>query len=1300
MLLLSCERSVRGLARCAAIGQERNFMKTRAVLWAAVFFIICHLTAQIQNVQVTGTTSTQAVLSYTASSAAACQVEVSTDSSFGPLVNDVQPALFPGSNLDSRDGSVANGLYRQFVVGRRTAETATDGKRYSRALQANTQHYFRITCGTDVATGSFQTSNVPLGQAFNDPLPVDPAHPGQYAWPTLSQTDRTQTIVDPQTGVLIRRLSLAGDQYCHQGNTSCWPSPIVSKFSSAYDPTGTWPTPASVISDDQNATSVSGSQQALFLDPALSIYRGGSHSTTGSSLNYMQVILNSWCSDNGDACASTATQDRTIQVALTVDRVNPATDWEDQVVTGCSANCTGSGNRYTIGSTTPILASWISTATPSFDLTDVSPRSGTVNTSGTSVFWTSGNYFDILWGNGSQIVIAGTAYTIASVNNERSITLTASAGTNTGASYSANNFGVLVRKKTASADTLYLQYAGITYDTGGFPGWDASGDEEANTNCSNAMVAGPNGEMGFHCNVGGELYWIGDTTGTFTRIGPTGFAAHGGTDGYARFTAYPGVFWDKSDGNTLYATTQDNGGHSIILKATYNGGNADVGNLDFFATLPECGSAPCWTITNLTPASQGKTLSQLLAAFSPDYAAFNPGLLQITDQAANNFTIQIRQQNGPTNNGNGFMAVYSPAAQNIIAATPSWKYWPNRWSALHGAINIDDSDYMLLPLVGHYGPWSGSDTNGDGPYSAKVTSGAIGSDGQACPAWDASSGISQSSWPTGNNCITITVDGEPCDPTPGPNEPADGGTHCGNPNAYYLQNAAPRDFFCIVNDPTTRQSTNTSGCGEYYQKTGNDPNGVEYFRLLVKQGGTWIAQRGWYGTTTIPFLAKNANAYVVMAPTSCDINALNAAFCSGAADYWKFTADPLGQNGTSYIDMVDLGGGHGFHRPGLEAATVSGLCPAIDGLSNGCYNVRRGWYPDLFIAPNYTISNNPSFNGKTGEGQPNNVDGHPSFTQYPMAAGLELSWFTDARPFLGDNFLTGSSSNPAQLVSGTLYKLSSSQMSRFRPRQMPTLAACGVNPLLDISGPSSSITGNPPDNYKYCVANAAGECTPSSSPGDVYVNCPQISTPYCPYMGVGNLDADIRGICIGDNGGQVQGLTQVGFATADPLGSYSRIVTHAFSRYYWTDQFWNVKTTPDGKWLLFRTPWADGLRSDTFIAQLPPYPPADTVNRTDFQMIPIGVSPPANLAVDNAVVEFGYNSNYFCTTRQDACVRGNQGGSVYAFASENPAGMSCTNGCTIYIPAISQRVLYYSVIYRDAQNNVLSQSGAGAIAVP
>jgi hypothetical protein len=61
---------------------------------------------------------------------------------------------------------------------------------------------------------------------------------------------------------------------------------------------------------------------------------------------------------------------------------------------------------------------------------------GTVNTSGTTVTWASGMHFQPWWAAGSAINILGTTYTISSVVSATSITLTASAGSQTGVAYS------------------------------------------------------------------------------------------------------------------------------------------------------------------------------------------------------------------------------------------------------------------------------------------------------------------------------------------------------------------------------------------------------------------------------------------------------------------------------------------------------------------------------------------------------------------------------------------------------------------------------------------------------------------------------------------------------------------------------------------------------------------------------------------------------------------------------------------------------------------------------------------------
>src|SRR3954451_301010 len=87
------------------------------------------------QIQVLGVTSPQAILEYSAPDNNPCTVEASESPSYTPLVNDVNPALFPHSDSDSRPGSITAGTDRVFVIGKRSVETAADTKNYSRALQ-------------------------------------------------------------------------------------------------------------------------------------------------------------------------------------------------------------------------------------------------------------------------------------------------------------------------------------------------------------------------------------------------------------------------------------------------------------------------------------------------------------------------------------------------------------------------------------------------------------------------------------------------------------------------------------------------------------------------------------------------------------------------------------------------------------------------------------------------------------------------------------------------------------------------------------------------------------------------------------------------------------------------------------------------------------------------------------------------------------------------------------------------------------------------------------------------------------
>lgn len=144
------------------------------------------------------TSNTQAILEYQAPSNAPCTVEVSESESYKPLVFDVDPARFAGSSLDSRPGSFAVGGKRRVVIGKRTIESDESDKKRSRALAAATKHYARVRCGADAASVAFSTTTIPYGSTRPPDTPDTPEH---------DYTNHDETLIDPQTGAKLKRLT-------------------------------------------------------------------------------------------------------------------------------------------------------------------------------------------------------------------------------------------------------------------------------------------------------------------------------------------------------------------------------------------------------------------------------------------------------------------------------------------------------------------------------------------------------------------------------------------------------------------------------------------------------------------------------------------------------------------------------------------------------------------------------------------------------------------------------------------------------------------------------------------------------------------------------------------------------------------------------------------------------------------------------------------------------------------------------------------------------------------------------------
>jgi hypothetical protein len=1219
------------LSRCICLPVSICFLLVSQPLSAA---------APLQ-VRIAGVSNTQAILTYGPPDRQPCTVEVSESKTFQPLVHDVDPKLFEGGS-DERSGSLNGPSQRVFVAGKRKAQKASDGHWYSRALQANQDHYYRVRCGNSVAAGSFRTANIPLGNSYNEMFPPDPSvseytPAGAYAWPEFtSWVDASESVIDPQTGLFIKRVTMPLD----------FPTDWLGNeaFQTVIDVDGKWQNPVAAAVDDGAAAVFSGAgNNWLFLrDDNLSL----SSSTTGSMLNLgrtinsAQVNLKAWCTG---PCGP---EDRKVELCLTVNGVSCAGAVREQALgtTPLQSN----SQPMVIGDTTPMLSFWAAAGTPPPDRSQFAVRGGTVDVTGTQVRWRSGMYFNVSWVAGSRITLAGKEYIVASVQGPQLLTLTSSAGTAVNITYSARNAGVLLRKKTASADTISVQFVGWHLGISSLPeGWPASGSDEI---CQSVATPDASGERGYRCVLSDDIpvvYWINRTTGAAKFLGAFASDYRAGVDGWG--TMYCGGGFSLAKPDTFYCLGADNStpARQILLSCQAPGNE------------PANWKVTC---TNLTPASQGSDVQSLMSAFvqrnfnpppSLSVNKFGCGLTGIQNE---------RILLGCTESGQdslGWLAVIDPAkaaptcsaASNcVIAAQNTWAVAPARWCSMHTAFYMGTTD--MYWVAGRFLQDSGRP--GDGLYQAAITSGGMQAGGfDICPQNGIDPAIAGHS-----ACSTITVDGEPRDTSPH-------GSETGAPGE--LQNAQPGDIFSVDG---------------------------EMMEILVKSGNAWTVKRGYS-----PITPPAAHAAGSMVNAECMARRFDRD-TSNWSWSWDYLHDPTGANTANTVQRE-----YDFGHPAGRGPVVVGVVPWQD-CGVGCYGVRTSGVAGA--GPDAMANAYAGFAGAPAGANGNYSNEHPSYSQV-NGPDWEKQWLLDGRPFSPGPAYSGTFTP----VSGTLYKLStqtsdgdnlsgSTQLSRLK---MPTFAACGPQPLRDASSAATGdVFGNgPADWYKYCVSRGKDECRGGAAAGDIWVNCPNVTQPSCQ----GNNDQGnvTMGICVGSPNMYLSSIGQIGFGANDPKGNLGRKLTMGLGRHLLYDDYWNARAFADASWMLFRTIWLSGLRTEAMLAKLPPYPQPDGIDRTDFVPLQINAITRGMQGVDNAILQFGYEENgqatdFFCTSRHEACVKGSQDGNGYGLASDALPGVACQNGCTLNLPGISGRVAYYRVIYRDGGNNVIAATPISAAIVP
>lgn len=1210
----------------------------------------------IENSGVTAWNGSQAIASvpsstsFTFSSAATGSA---SSGNVGVLVEDVDPTLFASASTDTSRPSTLPDLngQRTIVVGvPGQAPVALDSNRHSRTLQNNSRHIAPINCGSGYAqTVQFTTVNPPLGNTYTKPIPADRANPGSVSYPSLNWNNQGQRVVD-QDGFLYQRVT---------GPTGAAVATNAA-FAVANDIASAWSGVSGLLSS--GTATLTGpcaggvGKCPLFIGVGSGLVLGnsqGGYALNGSSLDWLTFTTNAAMSGtcSGNDCM--------VAACLTANSVSCNSAEQDVSLTSTSSPITiGSGALMDLWQGTGV---W----TPGVNNIDASTQTGYVNTdsTGTIVTLDSGSPFNIKWGAGSTITVNGSLKTIASVQHERQVTLTSSAGANlSGVVYSANNFGVLIWKKTNSTNTLSISapsgHTAPMYSVGATdsPGWPADSGITAST--ISTTSGGNAGNLAF---IGYDLYWVSSDNTSLVDLGsptipyyPPYYLTALQNCGSPAVPAPPGGYYnvfDPAQANTWYCTVVFTDSslpgtpYHGAVKAVYTPPYAPVAN---GTQIPLCnGSTVVQSCVTYTPLNWQDTTS-----FEGTGPAFNPNY---ATSGWKSFMASV----GRTADGYVFCGI-SDTGEMLITELPG--------QDLMGA--------FFVYTLGDRTP-TGTDANSFRIIAARPSISPTGVDGfqgihHVYPPANGMAMYNSEPFP-----MTVTQTSATLNTTPN----VAGGLYTCPTNTFGVSGQVCTPM-TISGDPTWAGGTGT-GTTITQLTTGNilEPNdGFELLRIISQTDAhTFVVQRGY---------AIGGNGGTYSGPANHSTSTLNVFVtdlnANGAGEtLWNYLADPYGTNanGSTVIVSQSSVNAHNFVGPYRRVFAE--------------YTILQGNMYQSSIATPVTAPQWPPFYGLSITNSNNSFGSHDG----PCYGFICL----DAIPWVGYNGesgVAGTSTNPFTQVSGQLWKLAAAYNGTHR-KTVPTYAYVGRNVLVDVSGPGSTIGTTSSDSFKYCIPNAANECVSGSAVGDVYVNAPYVSYGWAAFgvngLGYASQYDDYQRIAIGDMGAQANGGRQF-LSLGDPgnTGAYYRSIGGGLVRPNQAYVYWNYGATPSMLSVQQLCRWCDGIRTDLLLETLPSIPLADGVTRNTFIPVTVNLTAPTGLSVASAAIEFGYLENgndFYCTSRQEGCF--SVGSTIdpttpfYFETTDTYSLASCAISCTIEIPALSGRMLYHRNKFFDGSGHLV-----------